>query len=106
MQQYLCVGPSDPDYNDEQHIHDTWHELYYDRADAFWVWQSFRLCRRTPRRVIIQSDESQLLVFCTAAHLDHFDGVVVYGCAEIYRGTQYMLPDYEDTLWGCRFVRA
>jgi hypothetical protein len=53
MQQYVCVGPTDPDYNDEQHIHDTWHEHYTDRADAFWVWQSFRLCRRTPRKVIL-----------------------------------------------------
>ena len=53
MKQYICVGPTDPDYNDEHHIHDMWHEHYSDRADAFWVWQSFRLCRRTPRKVIL-----------------------------------------------------
>jgi hypothetical protein len=53
--------------------------------------------------VVIDSDESQRLVFCTADHLPED----YYGWDEIYMGTQilYMLPHYEDVRWGCRFVR-
>jgi len=53
MKQYICVGPTDPGHNQMAGIHECWHEQYADRADAYWVWQSFRLCRQTPRKIIL-----------------------------------------------------
>jgi len=65
--------------------------------------RSVRLVRKSMPRVVIQSDESQRLVLCTADHIsEEYDG-----WEEIYMGAQIlnMLPDYEDEQWGCRFVR-